>query len=212
MLIHLCLVFYNGADIYSEYQTAMPQNAASCQGPHSLLSEKPLSVMEYSQISTIDISYWSMDHFSKTPLQIHLSESNAYYNSLFTRVFCLWPFQTVWTQIRSNKMSSLIWIQTVWHSDDTPERIPLKRWYWKKISRRHNTWKITQHAEINPLTVLVVALVGDLTCAILFVGLCHMLYPRCVSYTLSGDFWVTFWAWFGNVSWLRNGIRGYSLH
>ena len=25
--------------------------------------------------------------------------------------------QTVWTQIRSNKVSVLIWIQTVWHSD-----------------------------------------------------------------------------------------------
>ena len=31
--------------------------------------------------------------------------------------------QTFWTQIRSDKMSDLIWIQTVWHSDDIHERI-----------------------------------------------------------------------------------------
>ena len=31
--------------------------------------------------------------------------------------------QTVWTQIRPNKMSGLIWIQTVWHPDGIPERV-----------------------------------------------------------------------------------------
>ena len=33
------------------------------------------------------------------------------------------PFQTVWTQIRPDKRSGLIWIQTVGHSDGIPERI-----------------------------------------------------------------------------------------
>ena len=30
--------------------------------------------------------------------------------------------KSVWTQIRPDKMSGLIWIQTVWHSDGIPKR------------------------------------------------------------------------------------------
>ena len=33
-------------------------------------------------------------------------------------------------------MSGLFWIQTVWHSDNIPERIFQKHPFWKKISRR----------------------------------------------------------------------------
>ena len=33
------------------------------------------------------------------------------------------PLQTVWTQIRTDKMSVLIWIQTVCNSDSVPESI-----------------------------------------------------------------------------------------
>ena len=32
----------------------------------------------------------------------------------------------VWTQIRPDKMSGLIWVQTVQHSDDIPERFLIK--------------------------------------------------------------------------------------
>ena len=39
-----------------------------------------------------------------------------------TFVVCWHPLQTVWTQIRPNKTSGLIWIQTVCHSDGIPER------------------------------------------------------------------------------------------
>ena len=39
--------------------------------------------------------------------------------------------QTVLTQIRSDKMLGLIWIQSVWHSNCIPERIFWKSWFWK---------------------------------------------------------------------------------
>ena len=48
-----------------------------------------------------------------------------------TFVVCRSPLQTVWTQIRTVKMSVLIWIQTVWHSDSVPERIFWKSQFWK---------------------------------------------------------------------------------
>ena len=42
--------------------------------------------------------------------------------------FCylLIPLLTICTQIRPNKASKLIWIQTVWHSDGIPERFIFK--------------------------------------------------------------------------------------
>ena len=48
-----------------------------------------------------------------------------------TSVVCWWSLQTDWTQIRPNKMSGLIWIRTVWHSDGIPEGIFRKSWYKK---------------------------------------------------------------------------------
>ena len=42
-------------------------------------------------------------------------------NSLPTGFLFWWPFQTAYIQIRPDKMSGLIWIQTVWHSDGISE-------------------------------------------------------------------------------------------
>ena len=70
-------------------------------------------------------------------------------NSLPTSVVCWSPQQTVWTQIRPDILSGLIWIQTVWHSDGVPERIFRRSWFWKKSSddKKKNTCKITQYAK-----------------------------------------------------------------
>ena len=46
-------------------------------------------------------------------------------------VFCWWFLQTVWNKIRPDRMSGLIWIQAVWHSDVIPEKIFWKKWCWK---------------------------------------------------------------------------------
>ena len=48
------------------------------------------------------------------------------------------PLQTVWTQIRPDKMSGLIWVQTVCHSDGIPETILRKSSFLKK---NHKTTK-----------------------------------------------------------------------
>ena len=50
-------------------------------------------------------------------------------------VLTLLSSQTVWTQIRTNRTSVLIWIQMVWYSDGVPERTFLKKLILKKISR-----------------------------------------------------------------------------
>ena len=42
-------------------------------------------------------------------------------NSSYASAVCWSYLQTVWTQIRTNKMWGLIRIQTVWHSDSIPE-------------------------------------------------------------------------------------------
>ena len=47
-------------------------------------------------------------------------------NSLPISVVCWLPLQTVWTHIKPDKTSELIWIQTVWHADGIPEII-----FWK---------------------------------------------------------------------------------
>ena len=40
--------------------------------------------------------------------------------------------QTVWTQIRPDRTSVLIWVQTVWHSDGINEIVCRKGWFWTK--------------------------------------------------------------------------------
>ena len=42
------------------------------------------------------------------------------------------PLQTIWTQIRPEKMSGPIWNQTVWHSDGIPEILLKKNQMTKK--------------------------------------------------------------------------------
>ena len=59
-----------------------------------------------------------------------------------------YPLQTVWTQIRPDKTSGLIWIQTVWHSDGISERffekVNLKKkkiHKWQKSMQNYPTQK-----------------------------------------------------------------------
>ena len=54
-----------------------------------------------------------------------------------TFAICWQPLQVVWTQIRTDIMSVLIWIQTVWHSDSVPE----KKWFWKKSADDNKSMK-----------------------------------------------------------------------
>ena len=48
---------------------------------------------------------------------LNCSWRGSFYSSPASREFCSLLI-TIWTQIRHDKMSCLIWIQTVWHSDD----------------------------------------------------------------------------------------------
>ena len=66
---------------------------------------------------------------SKYPYNTWVSKCVSLSNMVIympARAVCCYFFQTVWTQIRPDKMSGLIWIQTVWHW-----------WYsWKKFSKK----------------------------------------------------------------------------
>ena len=57
-------------------------------------------------------------------------------NSLPTSGVCWYPLQTVWTQIRPDKMLGLILTQSVWHSDGIPDRFFFEKvdiyFFWKQ--------------------------------------------------------------------------------
>ena len=79
----------------------------------------------------------SLGHYKQPLADTIKSNSRRMYcrkcgNCLLYSVVCCKSLQTVWTQIRPDKMSGLIWIQTVRHSDDNPERVFLigaSLWY-----------------------------------------------------------------------------------
>ena len=104
------------------------------------------------------------------------------------------------------KLSDLIWIQTQTLMVFLKQVLEID---YKKISKRQKAWKITQHAMHRPskCKVNLKLNVGDWTCDILLMGLCHML--RCIGQSLS-DMWldwswlktskVTIWEWWANPS------------
>ena len=60
-------------------------------------------------------------------------------NSLSLCVVCWYILQTVWTQIRPDKMSGLFWIQSV--CQGIPEWIFWKCWFWKKSADNKKSMK-----------------------------------------------------------------------
>ena len=63
-------------------------------------------------------------------------------------------------------MSGLIWIQTVWHSEEIPERIFQKKLILKKISRRHKSMNDE---------VYVYILYLNCTCVCVFILVCTLI-------------------------------------
>ena len=53
--------------------------------------------------------------------RVYIDGVASHTNSLSALIFCRCLLHTVWTLIRPDKMSRLIWIQTVSHSDHIPE-------------------------------------------------------------------------------------------
>ena len=70
------------------------------------------------------LEFWGLSH--KNWLSVNKETFLTLCLLEVTFVICRLPLQTVWIQIRTNKMSVLIWIQTIWHSDSVPEII-----FWK---------------------------------------------------------------------------------
>ena len=64
-------------------------------------------------------------------------------------VVCSWPLQTDWTKIRPDKMSGLIWIQSVWHSDGIPERIFRKVYFENNRQRTKKHEKFPRGQRVN---------------------------------------------------------------
>ena len=93
-------------------------------------SESPLLV--YANIGVSD----GPDQFQKTIVSLGslACQFLEWFNSWPASHGCLLTtLQTVWNQIRPEKTSSLIWIQTFWRSGCIHERIFWKkRWFWKQ--------------------------------------------------------------------------------
>ena len=68
----------------------------------------------------MSLNVWSFIQFPPMVLEIYTLWC---FNSLPTSVVCWYLLQTIRTQIKSEKMLRLIWIQTIWHSDGIPEII-----------------------------------------------------------------------------------------
>ena len=66
--------------------------------------------------------------------RVYIDGVASHTNSLSALIFCRCLLHTVWTLIRPDKMSRLIWIQTVSHSDHFPEIYIFKMFYFLKIS------------------------------------------------------------------------------
>ena len=71
-------------------------------------------------------------------------------NALLTCVVCWYSLQTVKIQIRPARTSSMVWIQTVWHSDSIPE-IFFEKVDSKNISRRQKYEKLSSRQRVNNL-------------------------------------------------------------
>ena len=48
-----------------------------------------------------------------------------------TFIICWLPFQTVWNQIRTDRMTNLIWTQIIWYSDSVSERF----FFFEKVNK-----------------------------------------------------------------------------
>ena len=75
------------------------------------------------------------------------------FNSLPTGAVCCYFLQTVWTQIRPDKMLGLTWIQGVWHSDGIPKIFFWKSWFWKKWADDKKHAKLPSKQRVNNLLV-----------------------------------------------------------
>ena len=71
---------------------------------------------------------------------LQVCDAVSFLNHLPTSAVCCWySLQTVWKQIRLDKKSGLIWIQTAWHYDCIPERIFLKKFILIETGRRQKS-------------------------------------------------------------------------
>ena len=77
----------------------------------------------------------------------------AFFLLVSTFVVCWWPLQTVWTQIKTDRMSVLIWIETVWHSDSVIKRTFWKCLFWKKLVDKKSIKNYHACKELNRLYI-----------------------------------------------------------
>ena len=121
------------------------------------------------------------------------------FNSLPPSVVCWYLLQTVWNQIRPDKTSGLIWIQTVWHSDGIPERIFRKCWFWNKSADDKRTWTISEGAKSWPRNSSLDKLTLSLPCTTEVVFCCCILKVPIANY-VNLDQTAPYWAvWSGPI-------------
>ena len=123
------------------------------------------------KIFTLSFTFWHLFHchlnapnFEKVEgaycFQLVLQSFESFHFSL------LQPLQTVWTQIRPDILSGLIWVQTVWQPDGIYEGNIWKSQFWKKFSRQKSMQNYPASKEFKVLPNLI----RLLCCPLLAVG------------------------------------------
>ena len=140
---------------------------------------------------------WFLVMFSKCINNWHFSRylKNRSSNQVFLSIFrtsyhltlcqpteniivCSWSLKTVWTQIRPDKMSGLIWIQTVWHWWFSWKNFLKKLDFWKKSANdRKNHEKLPSKQRVNPSSGN--QSIADIMCYLFFIYRVHKLAWPC---------------------------------
>ena len=92
------------------------------------LSNQTLKLADYPPVHTH--KPYNNLHFRRKYSMIQLRHENSIYvefNSLSPRIVCCSLLQQVWTKIRPEKTSGLIWIQSVWPSKNFTKKLILKK-------------------------------------------------------------------------------------
>ena len=87
---------------------------------------------QYTKLGNKIYTIWSQQCPNKKPYHVwicYVPQSfciSKHLTHCLLSVICWWPLQTVWTQIRPDRMLGLIWTHSVWHSDGISEIISQK--------------------------------------------------------------------------------------
>ena len=119
-------------------------------------SHYQLIKQNYQYILPILYSYFKISPCFIRTVNFRLASKLTLSLLAVTFVICYYPLQTVWTRIRTDKMSVLIWIQTVCHQS-VAERFFVNFKKKKNISMQRVNMKKMSHLQTKATDTYIVA-------------------------------------------------------